>query len=119
MTIIKVRRTLSEIEIERYGIVGLEMTQSQTAPSDLAPWMTSIIIPAPMLVVLAQSVTTGLRGTGIRTQRTKEHEAGEGHDPGVHGVEHAATAELEEEQVLDTQPRESSIKQWTNQKAIG
>jgi len=38
MTIIKVRRTLSESEIEKYGIVGMEGMQSQTTPFDLAPW---------------------------------------------------------------------------------
>ena len=32
----------------------------------------------------------------MRTQRAKEHEAGQGDDPEVHGVDYVAAIELEE-----------------------
>ena len=63
------------------------------------------MIPDATLVALDQSVAIGRRRTQTRTQRTKEHEAGEGDGPQVHGVEYAATVELEEEQALDALPR--------------
>jgi len=55
----------------------------------------------------------------IRTHRGKVHEAGEGHDPEVHGVDHVTTVELEEESASDTWTSERRIKQRTDQETVG
>ena len=55
----------------------------------------------------------------MRTQRAKEHEAGEGNDPEVLGVDNVATIELEEEPVLIPWLSEHVVKQGTDQKTVG
>jgi len=71
-----------------------------------------------MSTPLIQSVATGLRKAQVRTHGGKEHEAGEGDDPKIHGVNYVATIELEEP-VLDIWANECGIRQRTNHKAIG
>ena len=55
----------------------------------------------------------------MRTHRAKVHEAGEGNDPKVSGVDYVATVELQGKQALGTCVSERIIRQRTNQKAIG
>ena len=53
---------------------------------------------------------TGLRRTRVRTHRGEEHEAGEGDDPEVHGVDNVTTIELEEQPALGAWMRELDAK---------
>ena len=52
------------------------------------------MIPIARLTMLAQSAAAGLLRTQIRTHGGKVHEAGEGDDPEVHGVDHVTSIEL-------------------------
>ena len=54
----------------------------------------------------------------MRTYRAEVHEAGEGDDPEVHGVDNVAPIELGEELGLDTWVSECRTKQRTDQKTI-
>ena len=55
----------------------------------------------------------------MRTYRTEVHEAGEGDDPVIFGIDYVATVELQWEPTLDTCTGERIIEQRTNQKTIG
>ena len=55
----------------------------------------------------------------MRTYRTEVHEAGEGDDPEIFGVDYVATVELQWGATLDTCTGERIIEQRTNQKTIG
>ena len=59
-----------------------------------------------------------LRKARIHTNGGKEHEAGEGDDPEVHGVEYVAAVKLGE-LVLDVRAGGRGIEQSTNHKTIG
>ena len=52
-------------------------------------------MPIPILSTLVLSVATGSWRTQIRTYRAEVHEAGEGDDPEVLGVDEVATMELQ------------------------
>ena len=96
MTIIRVRRMLSETEIERYGIpkwgrIGL-------CSRDLPYWKYSITIPIPTLVGLVQSIAAGLWRGKMRTQRGKVQEAGKGDSPDACRVDDVAAVDLGAEQ---------------------
>jgi len=54
----------------------------------------------------------------IRTHGAKEHEAGEGNNPEVPGVDHVASIKLEQEPMLDTSASERDTKRRTDQKGI-
>ena len=54
------------------------------------------MIPIAVLTLLAQSVA-GVWRNQIRTKRSKIHEAGEGDDPEVRGIDNVATIELGEQ----------------------
>ena len=114
MTIIRVRRTLSETEIERYRRPKSRVVEAREPPH-LLDWKTSVMIPVATLIMLAQSSLLGR--TLTRTHRGKVHETREGDDPGIHEVNHVTTIELEE-LVLDAWVRERGTNQRTNQKAI-
>ena len=58
------------------------------------------MIPMAISETLARSVAADSPRAQIRTERCKVHEAGEGDDPEIHGVDHIATIELEEELAL-------------------
>jgi len=100
MTIIRVRRTLSETEIERYGIPNW----GNTGVISLLRrgWMDSIAIPIPIMVALVQSIAAGLWRTRMRTQGGKVHEAGKGGSPEGCGVDNITTVYLGAEQTLGT-----------------
>ena len=72
-----------------------------------------------ILSTSALSVTIASWKTQIRTRRTEVHEAGEGDDPKVPGVDHVAAVELEREPALGTWAGERIIGQRTDQKTIG
>jgi len=93
-TIMRVRRTLSDIEIERYGIPKLKATEFQVLVPGREVREMSVIIPIAMSTTLVQSVAAGSRRTWMRTHRGKVHEAGESNSPKLHGVDHVATIEL-------------------------
>jgi len=116
MTIIRVRRTLSETEIERYGIpkrgsIGLLLRY-------LPCWKHSVTIPIPTLMGLVQSIAAGLWKGIIRTQRGKVQEARKNDSPEVRGVDNIATVDLGVEQALDVQASGCGIKHRTDQKTI-
>ena len=52
------------------------------------------MMPIAVLMALVLNVATDLQRTQMRTQRAKVHEAGEGDDPEVLGVDNVATIEL-------------------------
>ena len=52
-------------------------------------------MPIPILSTLVLSVATGSWRTQVRTYRAEVHEAGEGDDPEVLGVDEVATMELQ------------------------
>ena len=95
-TIMRVRRTLSETEITKYGKPKKVATgvwglfHPQACP-------TSIMIPIAIGFPLAQSVAAGPWGIQMRTRRAKVHETREGNNPAVPRVYHVATKELAEE----------------------
>ena len=69
MTIVRVRRTLSETEIEMYGTpkrggIGL---CSRYVPN----WKYSITMPIPTLMVLVQSITTNFGGIGCAPKEAR------------------------------------------------
>ena len=76
MTIIRVRRMLSETEVERLGRVKMVLPH----PQDL---VASTMTPVTTLTALAQSIAAGLWRTHIHTHITNIHEAGEGDGPEV------------------------------------
>ena len=53
------------------------------------------------------------------TKRANVHEAGEGDDPKVPGVDDVAAIELGEEPALETMASGHNVKQRTHQKPIG
>jgi len=96
MAIMRVRRTLSEIEIERYGIAKSKETTLQIlVPGLEVRWM-SVMIPIATTMTLARKVTLNSSKTLMRTYRGSVHEAGEGDDPKFRGVDHVAAVELKE-----------------------
>ena len=66
-----------------------------------------------VLVALAQ---VGLRRFRVRTDRNEVHQAGEGDDPELHGVNYVATIELRER--LDIRQKAVSIGNRAYQKSI-
>ena len=72
-----------------------------------------------ILPTLALSVIATSWRTQMRTYRTEVHEAGEGDDPEIFGVDYVATVELQWGATLDTCTGERIIEQRTNQKTIG
>ena len=67
---------------------------------------------------LALSATASWWRAQIRTYRANVHEAGEGDDPEVLGVDYVATVELQGESALGTCTGERIIEQRTNQKTV-
>jgi len=59
MTIIRVRRTLSETEIERCTTPNLENPRTEKASSALY-WKHSVTIPIPTLIGLVRSIEVGV-----------------------------------------------------------
>jgi len=59
MTIIRVRRTLSETETERYAIPNPESPRRETGPCPL-DWKYSVTIPVPTLMGLVRNIATGM-----------------------------------------------------------
>jgi len=59
-------------------------------------------MPVAISIPSAPSAAAGQRRTHTRTHRAEKHEAGEGDDPEVHGIDHVTTVELEERWGLDT-----------------
>ena len=110
MAIIRVRRTFSESEIEKYARPGQFLLYRSAA------WRVNQT-PIAISSTLALSIIANLWRTQIRTRRTKKHEAGEGDDPEVHGVDSIAAVELEES-TLGTWASGRKIKQRTDQKTI-
>jgi len=109
MTIIRVRRTLSETEIEMYGIPKLgNPGRVQVTPS--LYWKYSVTIPIPTLMGLVWGIVAGLWKGGMRTKGGKVHEAGKGDGPELCGVYNVATVDLGAEQTLDTRASEWDIK---------
>ena len=74
-------------------------------------------MPVATLSTLALSVTVSFGRTQLRTHRAEVQEAGEGNDPGVHGVENVTTIELGGQE-LSIWVNEHRIKQRTDQKTI-
>lgn len=95
VTIMSVRRTLSETEIEKYGRPKLIAIEFQMLLFGCEVWYMNMI-PIATLTTSAQNDATGLRRTRVRTHRGEVHEAGEGDNPVVHGVDNITTIELEE-----------------------
>jgi len=118
-TIIRVRRTLSEIEIERYGTAKLKVTEFQILVPGREDRRMNVMVPIAILGTLTQGIATGSQISRMRTDRGNVHEAGEGNYPELHGVDHVATIELGEEPVLDTWESGDGIKRGTNQETIG
>ena len=112
VTIMRVRRMLSESEIEKYEI------PNQALWVRFATQQTNVI-PSAILSMLAQSTTPGPWRARMRTHGTKIHDAGEGEDAEVLGIDNVATIELGEEPGLDTRVSECGVKQRANHKAIG
>ena len=111
MTITRVRRTLSETEIERYATAG----QKEPYTSG-ARWMS--MVPTTILSTLALSATACSGRTRVPTYRAEVHKAGEGNDPEIHRVDNVTTIELGEGLGLNTWLSERRIKQRTDQKTI-
>ena len=59
MTIIRVRRTLSETEIERYATPNLENPRAE-APLSTLDWKYSVTIPIPISMGLVRSIAAGV-----------------------------------------------------------
>ena len=111
MTIMRVRRALSETVTERCGRMKLPLPH----PQDL---VASINIPVPTVMALTQGVAASLGRTRIHTHSSKVHEEWEGGDPEVLAVDDVTTAKLDKP-ALDTSARGCRTKQTTNQKAVG
>jgi len=90
----KVRMTLSEIEIERYGTAKLKVTEFQILVPGREDRRMNVMIPVAILSALGQSIATGSWMTRMRTDGGNVHEAGEGNRPKLHGVNHVAAIEL-------------------------
>lgn len=119
MTIIMVRRMLSDAEIEVYGILRLMLVVFQR-PYHPRAWEMSNMTPTAISMMLVQSAPTGPWKTRVLAHRAKIHEAGQGNDPEVPGADHVTTIELKEESALATWATvRTRIKQTTNQKTIG
>ena len=85
-------------------------------PTSAVQWMSRI--PTAIFSMSAVRPATGSWKTQMRTYRAEVHEAGEGDDPEVHGVDNVAPIELGEELGLDTWVSECRTKQRTDQKTI-
>jgi len=116
-TIIRVRRMLSETEIERYGTPNWENLGSMPLAHGCCRKY-SITIPIPILIALAQSIAEGLWGGRMRTKRGKVQEAGKDDRPEVCGVDDVATVDLGAEHTLHIRASGRGIGQRTNQKTI-
>ena len=103
VTIMRVRRTLSETEIERCGRVRLSLPHPQE-------WEASTAIPVPTFVVSTHSTTTSSRRRHIHTHGGKVHEAGEGDGPEIPAEDYETTVKLEE-LALDSWAGGSRIEQ--------
>ena len=110
VTIMRVRRTLSATEIERFGRMNLTSPHPQE-------WVAIIVILVAILTLSAQDTVAGLWRTQRRTQSGKVHKAGEGDDPEVPAKYYITTIKLGEP-VLDAWENGGRINQTTNQKAI-
>ena len=58
-------------------------------------------MPSATLTTLAQSIAISSWRARMRTHRSEVHEAGEGDDPEVLGVDYIATIELGKDPALD------------------
>ena len=111
-TIIRVRRTLSESEIERYA--RLDQTPIVTRSS------VGHIDKTPIAISSALALSaTSIRREQIHTHGTEVHEKGEGSDQKVLGVECIASVELGEKLALRTRTGDGGARRKTNQKTIG
>jgi len=110
MTIMRVRRTLSDTEIERCGRMNLRSPHPQE-------WEASIAIPIAISITLAQSTAASLWRTHRRTDSGKVQKAGEGNGPGIPAVYYITAIKLDES-ALDTWMNWCRIKQTANQKTI-
>jgi hypothetical protein len=93
MTIMRVRRTLSETEIEKYGRPKLMATEFQMLLFGLRGLVDEHDTHRYINDVSPERCRRFVENS-IRTHRGKVHEAGEGDDPEVHGVDYVATIEL-------------------------
>jgi len=91
ITIMSVRRTLSESEIEKYERPKLTATESQMLLFGCEDRCMSMIPVAVSTTSLAQSAADVWKNRA-RTQGTEIH-----NDPGVHGMDNVAAIELEEQ----------------------
>ena len=116
VTIIRVRRTLSETEIEKYGRPKLIAIEFQMLLFGCEVWYMNVI-PIAVLTTLARNVATSSWRTRVRTHRGEVHEAGEGNDPVFHGIDNVTTIELEIAACVRHLDKETG--QNTYQKTIG
>ena len=91
----RVRRTLSESETEKYARPG------QLLLDRAAVWKVNKM-PIAILSTLALSVAVSLWRTQIRTHGAEVQEARESNGPEVLGVDNVTTIKLGEELELDT-----------------
>jgi hypothetical protein len=87
-----------EEDVERHGNRkewdgGVERLRSRCLP-DCEDWYMSTI-PIAVSVTSAESIAVGLWRARARTKRGEPHQAWEGDDPVVHGIDDVATIELE------------------------
>ena len=115
-TIMRVRRTLTVTEIEKYGILKLKATDFQMRLSGREDQRMSAMMPIATSKMLVQSADASLWRTQTRTHRAKVHDGGDDDDPKVHRIGYVATIELEVS-VLGASTR-TQHKQGTNQKAL-
>ena len=111
VTIMRVRRVLSETEIERCGRMKLTLPHPQE-------WEASTAMPVAISTTLAQSTAARLGRTRIHTHGGKVHEAGERGDPEVLAVDDVTTVKLDKP-ALDASVGGCRTKRKTNQKAVG
>ena len=103
---------LSESEIVKYG------REDHRVLVGSVDWYRNVI-PITASSTLALSITAGSWRIEMRTQGPEVHEAGEGDDPQVPGVDYEAAVELEDEPRLEACVSECSIRQRTDQESIG
>ena len=99
-TIMSVRRTLSETEIE-YEVPTLMVSSPQMVQSGFETWYQTSKIPIAVPAASAEKATVSLRMNKEPTERAEVEQAGKSDGPVVHGVNHVTPVELAEGFVLD------------------
>lgn len=94
ITIMNVRRTLSESETAKYEkSKSSEIAVLLGIFSGSADWYMHQI-PVTALVTLAESIAVESRRIQVRTKRSEVHQAGDGNSPVIRGIDNVATIEL-------------------------